>query len=103
MPISGQHGAGFQRRRTIVRAGLALIALGITISLDELAMGFTIGLLRLSIPLAVTLIGAQALAVTQLGLRLGSRLGEASQEWAGRLAGVALLALGVWVVTEKLS
>ena len=42
------------------RGGLALIGLGISISLDELAMGFTIGLLQLSIVLAVVLIGAQA-------------------------------------------
>jgi hypothetical protein len=37
-------------------------------------MGFTIGLLHLSIVWAVILIGAQARLVAQLGLRLGSRL-----------------------------
>lgn len=43
--------------------GLALLALGVSISLDELAMGFTIGLLHLSIVLGVILIGAQAFLV----------------------------------------
>ena len=73
------------------RSGLALIGLGLSISIDELAMGFTIGLLHLSIIAAVILIGAQAFLVAQLGLRLGSRLGEAAREWAERLAGIALL------------
>jgi putative Mn2+ efflux pump MntP len=54
------------------RHGLALVALGVSVSLDELAMGFTIGLIGLSIWQAVILIGAQAFAVAQLGLRLGA-------------------------------
>ena len=83
--------------------GLALVGLGISISLDELAMGFTIGLLRLSIVLAVVLIGVQAFAVAQLGLRLGARLGGAAREWAEKLAGAALIGLGILVVAEKLS
>ena len=33
--------------------------------------------------------------VAQLGLRLGARLGEAAREWAERLAGIALLGLGI--------
>lgn len=84
------------------RSGLAMIGLGISISVDELAMGFTIGLLHLSLLLAVVLIGAQAFVVAQVGLRLGSRLGEAAREWAERLAGIALLALGVLILTEQL-
>src|SRR5579871_3322610 len=54
--------------------GLALIALGVSISLDELAIGFTIGLLHLSLGVAILLIGAQAFLFAQLGLRLGARL-----------------------------
>ena len=84
------------------RGGLALVGLGISISLDELAMGFTIGLLRLSIVLAVVLIGIQAFAVAQLGLRLGARLGDAAREWAEKLAGAALVGLGILILAEKL-
>ena len=83
------------------RSGLALIGLGLSISLDELAMGFTIGLLHLYIIAAVVLIGAQAFVVAQLGLRLGSRLGEAAREWAERLAGIALLALGPLILVGQ--
>lgn len=82
---------------------LVLLALGISISVDELAMGFTIGLLHLSLWLAVVLIGAQAFLVAQLGLRLGARLNETLRERAEQLAAVALLALAVLLSVEKLT
>ncbi len=88
--------------RLVDQRGVALVALGIGISLDELAMGFSIGLLGLSIVLAVILIGAQALVMAQLGLRLGARLGEAVREWAERLAGAALIVLGFILLIEKI-
>ncbi|MGH3050502.1 MAG: manganese efflux pump MntP family protein [Gaiellaceae bacterium] len=81
---------------------LAAVGLGLSISLDELAMGFTIGLLHLSLWLAVVLIGAQAFLVSQLGLRLGARVGEALRERAEQLAGVALLGLAVLFAVERL-
>jgi manganese efflux pump family protein len=83
--------------------GLVLLALGISISLDELAIGFTIGLLHLSLWLAVVLIGAQAFLFAQLGLRLGARLNETLRERAEQLAGLALLGLAVLLGVEKLA
>lgn len=76
---------------------LATVAIGVSISLDEFAMGFTIGLLGLNLWLAVALIGAQAFLVAQLGLWLGSRLSETLREGAERLAGVALLGLAAFL------
>jgi putative Mn2+ efflux pump MntP len=83
--------------------GLALVALGLSISLDEFAIGFTIGLLHLSLWLAVALIGAQAFRFAQIGMRLGSRLNEALRERAEQLAGIALLGLAVGLAIEKLA
>ena len=80
---------------------LVLVALGLSISLDELAIGFTIGLLHLSLWLAVILIGAQAFIVAQLGLRLGARLSETMRERAEQLAGIALIGLGIVVLVEE--
>jgi putative Mn2+ efflux pump MntP len=85
------------------RGALPLFLLGLSISMDELAIGFTIGLLGLTIWLAIVLIGAQAVLVTQLGLRLGTRLSEALREGAERLAGVALLGLAAFLLVEKLT
>jgi manganese efflux pump family protein len=83
--------------------GLAAIWLGISISMDELAIGFTIGLLRFSILLIVVLIGLQTFVVTQLGIRLGARVGERIREGAEQLAGIALAALGLILLVEKLA
>jgi putative Mn2+ efflux pump MntP len=83
--------------------GLVLLALGLSISLDELAIGFTIGLLHLSLWLAVGLIGAQAFLCAQIGLRLGARLNETLRERAEQLAGLALLGLASFLVVEKLA
>src|ERR1700737_744938 len=82
--------------------GLAAIGLGISISLDELAIGFTLGLLRFPVVLVIALIGLQTLIVTQAGLRLGSRIGEAVRERAEQLAGVVLAALGGVLLGQRL-
>jgi putative Mn2+ efflux pump MntP len=81
--------------------GLFLLVLAISISLDELAIGFTIGLLHQSLWLAVVLIGAQAFVFAQIGLRLGARLNETLRERADQLAGPALLGLALLLVVEK--
>lgn len=81
--------------------GRAALLLGISISLDELAIGFTFGLLKLPVVLVIVLIAVQAFVVTQLGLRLGHRLSERLREGAERLAGVALITLGVVLLFER--
>jgi manganese efflux pump family protein len=83
--------------------GPAALLLGLSISLDELAIGFTLGLLRLPVALVIGLIAAQALIVTQLGLQLGHRLSERLRETAERAAGLVLAALAVVLLVEKLS
>ena len=82
--------------------GLAVLGLGIGISIDELAIGFTIGLLRFPVLVIVVLIGLQTFVLTQVGIRLGQRIGERIREGAERLAGVALAALGLILLVEKL-
>lgn len=82
--------------------GIAALGLGISISLDELAIGFTLGLLRLPLVLVIVLIGVQTFTLTQLGLALGSRVGERVREGAERLAGLALAGLGAALLLPKL-
>ncbi|MGA2011127.1 MAG: manganese efflux pump [Solirubrobacteraceae bacterium] len=81
--------------------GLRSLALGVSISLDELAIGFTLGLLRLPVMVVIALIAAQTIIVTQLGLRLGHRLSNQLRERAEQLAGVALTTLGVVLLAER--
>lgn len=82
--------------------GLTLIGLGISVSIDELAIGFSAGLLRISILVAVVLIALQAFVATQLGVRLGARVGEDVWEGAERLAGAALVLLGLVFIGARL-
>ncbi len=82
--------------------GLGALILGVSISLDELAIGFTLGLLRLPAGLVIALIALQAFLVTQVGLRLGSRISVRLREGAERLAGVALTGLAAALLAEKL-
>lgn len=82
--------------------GPAVLLLGVSVSLDELAIGFTLGLLRLPVVLVIALIAAQAFVLAQLGLRLGGRLSVRFREGAERLAGVALAGLAIALLVQKL-
>jgi putative Mn2+ efflux pump MntP len=84
------------------RGLLASFLLGLSISVDELAIGFTLGLLRVPLLPVIIAIAAQAFVVTQLGLRFGARLGGRARESAERLAGLALTAIGTGLLAEKL-
>jgi putative Mn2+ efflux pump MntP len=61
---------------------LALIALGISISLDELAL--------------------QAFLAAQLGVAIGTRIGERWRERAEQVTGIALILLGAYLITDRL-
>lgn len=80
--------------------GAAILGLGLGISIDELAIGFGGGLLRLPLLLLVVVIGLQAFAAAQIGMRLGARLEEEAREWAERTAGLLLIAAGILVIVE---
>jgi putative Mn2+ efflux pump MntP len=83
--------------------GLAIIDLGLSISVDELTIGLSAGLLGLSIALTVIWIGVQAFLAAQLGLRFGTRLGEEARERSEQVAGVALiLVAGILLVLKLL-
>ena len=84
-------------------SGWRLVLLGVSISLDELAVGFTLGLLRLPVVTVIVAIAVQTLIVSQLGMRLGARLGEHVQERAEQLAGLALFGLACVLLAEKLA
>jgi putative Mn2+ efflux pump MntP len=51
----------------------------------------------------VIAIGAQAFLVTQIGLRLGTRLGANARAVTQRLAGAALIGLGIVLLIERLT
>jgi putative Mn2+ efflux pump MntP len=83
-------------------SGWALMGLGVSISLDELAIGFTLGLVHLPTAPVIIAIAVQTLIVAQLGMRLGARVGAELRESAERLASLALIGLGTYVLLTRL-
>ena len=83
--------------------GLAVIGLGISISLDELAIGFSFGLARLPAIPVIIAVAVQAFLAAQLGLHLGARISERLRERTEQIAAIALIALGVVLITGTLA
>jgi len=92
------------RLRLLARAqGIAVFDLGLSISVDELAVGFSIGLLGLPLVAAVIWIGVQAFGAAQLGMRVGDRIGEELRERAEQLAGAVLILMAGVLLIVKLT
>jgi manganese efflux pump family protein len=103
MLLSGDEDAEEERVRRLSKTrGLAVIGLGVAISLDELAIGFSLGLTKLSVVEVVIAIAVQAFIAVQLGLHLGERVGDRLREGIERLAAIALIALAVVLLIERL-
>ena len=81
--------------------GLAIVALGLSISTDELAIGFSLGLVRLPVVPVIVAIGVQALVASQLGLALGAVIGDRFRERAEQVAAIALIVLGGYLIAER--
>jgi putative Mn2+ efflux pump MntP len=82
--------------------GFAIISLGLAISLDEVAIGLSLGLLGVPLILAVIFIGVQAFAASQLGLKLGTKLSEKAREGTEKFAGLALIVVALILAGLKL-
>lgn len=100
--LRGDDAVGDDRVASRMR-GLAMVGVGVSVSLDELAIGLVIGLLRLPVVAVALLIGAQALVASQLGAALGSRLSGGIGERTEQAAGVLLILLGAGLAVLKFS
>jgi putative Mn2+ efflux pump MntP len=103
MLFAGDEGEEDKAARITTSRGLALVGLGISISLDELAIGFSIGLSSLPAIAVIVAIALQAFIAAQLGLAAGAKIAERWRERAEQLAGIALILLGVYLVVEQLT
>jgi manganese efflux pump family protein len=83
--------------------GFALVGLGVSISLDELAVGFSIGLLHVPLFAAIVLIAIQAFVAAQIGVRLGARLGDAARGRIAQLASFMLIGVGLTILIARVA
>ncbi|MGP8000126.1 MAG: manganese efflux pump MntP family protein [Streptosporangiaceae bacterium] len=102
MLLAGEKDGQEKASRLISNRGPALIALGISISLDELAIGFSIGLAHLPVIAVIVAVAVQAFVAAQLGLAIGAQIGQRWRERAEHLAGIALILLGAYLVAQQL-
>jgi putative Mn2+ efflux pump MntP len=101
MLLAGDKDEDDKASRLTTSHGLALVALGVSISLDELAIGFTIGLAGVPAAAVIVAIALQAFLAAQLGLVIGAKIGERWRERAEQAAGIVLILLGAYLLTEQ--
>ncbi|HET7657491.1 MAG TPA: manganese efflux pump [Bacillales bacterium] len=82
--------------------GAALLFTAVSISIDELAVGFFIGLIGVPVILTILLIALQSFVFTMIGLKFGAKIKPYFGEWSEKLAGVILGALGIWILIAAL-
>jgi putative Mn2+ efflux pump MntP len=100
--LAADRGDEQRARRITAEHGIAIVALGLSISMDEFAIGFSLGLVRLAVLPVIVAIAVLALVASQLGLALGQRISERLRERAEQLAGIALILLGAYLIADRL-
>jgi putative Mn2+ efflux pump MntP len=82
--------------------GYTLIALSVATSIDALAVGLSLGVVRLSIWYPAVVIGLVAAAFSLAGIRLGRKLGVAFGKRMEIIGGLILLAIGLRILLSHL-
>ncbi len=76
-----------------------LLVMALALSLDNLVVGFALGVFRLPIAVAAVVMGAVSVLMSLVGLELGSRLGARVEEWAEEIGGAVLILVGLGLAT----
>ena len=79
-----------------------LFILAIATSIDALAVGISLALLKANIWLCAGWIGVITFALSMMGVMLGKKLGEKFQKSAGFVGGIVLICIGVKILMEHL-
>lgn len=83
--------------------GWTLVILSFAVSIDALAVGFSLAMLGVDIWYPAVLIGAITGSLTLAGMRLGRRLGRAFGRAMEVGGGVVLFAIGVRILIEHMA
>ncbi len=85
-----------------ITRGIKLVVLSVATSLDALAVGFGIGLMRQKIIIPSIIIGIVAAAMTLTGMLIGERASSVLGKKAAFWGGIVLIGIGIRVVIEHL-
>ena len=82
--------------------GMTLVILSVATSIDALAVGFGLSLLKISIWMPALIIGIVAGTFTLIGMRIGERIGAAKRLslYAETIGGVVLISIGLNILYE---
>jgi len=83
--------------------GASLVMLSLATSIDALAVGLSLALLKVKIWYPAVVIGIVAGLLTLIGMRLGQRLGSVFGKRMEAIGGLILLFIGCKIVWEHLS
>jgi len=89
---------GFHCPPFIHTSFFALLGASLGVSIDALAVGFSLGVLRAKLLLTVSVIGVVAFLMTIAGLEVGNQIGKVVQNRAAVLGGIILVAVGLKIL-----
>lgn len=81
---------------------VVLLFLSVATSIDALAVGITLPLLKVSIAVAVVIIGLITFALSYLGVYIGKKVGHFFESRIEAIGGLVLIALGLKILIEHL-
>jgi putative Mn2+ efflux pump MntP len=79
-----------------------LIITALALSIDNLAVGFALAVYKVQIVVAAITMGVVSVAMSLLGLELGSRLGARIEAWSEELGGAVLIGVGIAIASGVL-
>lgn len=97
---------GRREQQETARGDMAVHRLALTalvLSIDNLVVGFALGVFHVPIVLAALVIGVVSVALSLAGLELGSRAGKRLEAWSEELSGAVLIGLGLALALGILS
>ena len=83
--------------------GWSLVTLSVATSIDALAVGLSLAMLRVQVWLPALIIGVVAAFMSAIGIACGSRLGRRWGRRAELAGGLVLIGIGVRIVVSHLS
>ena len=82
--------------------GVRLLALGLVTSIDALAVGVGLAMLKVRVWMPALVIGLVTGTMCAVGIQLGDRVGRRFQRWAEVVGGLILCGLGLTILIEHL-